>query len=112
MKYLFFTIAFYWLVACQTPQPSSDSKPVSISNKGVNIVYDDTKTGDTALVFVHGWCINRGYWKDQVDFFKNRYRVVSVDLPGFGDSDKPIAAAYDASFFADAMIPATTSSAQ
>jgi len=88
MKYLFFTIAFYWLVACQTPQPSSDSKPVSISNKGVNIVYDDTKTGDTALVFVHGWCINRGYWKDQIDFFKNRYRVVSVDLPGFGESGK------------------------
>lgn len=28
------------------------------------------------------------------------YRAIAVDLPGFGDSDKPIAARYDAAFFA------------
>ncbi len=33
----------------------------------------------------------------------DRFRVISVDLPGFGDSDKPIGAAYDAPFFAGAM---------
>jgi len=31
------------------------------------------------------------------------YQVISVDLPGFGDSDKPIAAAYDAPYFARAV---------
>ena len=34
----------------------------------------------------------------------DRFRVVAVDLPGFGDSDKPIGASYDPRFFADAMI--------
>lgn len=28
------------------------------------------------------------------------FRVVAIDLPGFGDSDKPLAAPYDAPFFA------------
>jgi pimeloyl-ACP methyl ester carboxylesterase len=31
------------------------------------------------------------------------HRAIAVDLPGFGDSDKPIAARYDAPFFADWM---------
>jgi pimeloyl-ACP methyl ester carboxylesterase len=34
----------------------------------------------------------------------DHFRVIAVDLPGFGDSDKPIGAAHDAPFFADAMI--------
>ncbi len=34
----------------------------------------------------------------------DRFRVISVDLPGFGDSDKPIGAAYDPPFFAGAVI--------
>jgi pimeloyl-ACP methyl ester carboxylesterase len=31
------------------------------------------------------------------------YRVIAVDLPGFGDSDKPIGAPYDAPWFADTI---------
>jgi pimeloyl-ACP methyl ester carboxylesterase len=31
-------------------------------------------------------------------------RVIAVDLPGFGDSDKPLGGAYDASFFARGVI--------
>jgi pimeloyl-ACP methyl ester carboxylesterase len=32
------------------------------------------------------------------------YRVVAVDLPGFGESDKPIAAPYDAPWFARSVV--------
>jgi pimeloyl-ACP methyl ester carboxylesterase len=31
-------------------------------------------------------------------------RMIAADLPGFGDSDKPLAAAYDAKFFSRAVI--------
>lgn len=66
---------------------AAPEKPV-IENKGVKIAYKDTGKGDTTLVFVHGWAINQSYWDNQVAFFKDRYRVVTLDLPGFGESGK------------------------
>ena len=38
-----------------------------------------------------------------VNHLADDYEVISVDLPGFGDSDKPIAAAYDAPYIAPAV---------
>jgi pimeloyl-ACP methyl ester carboxylesterase len=60
----------------------------TVDDRGVHIDYMDTGRGDTTLVFVHGWCLNKTYWSHQVDFFKGSYRVVTVDLPGFGESGK------------------------
>ena len=34
---------------------------------------------------------------------RRRWRVIAVDLPGFGESDKPLGAAYDAPYFAGAV---------
>ena len=41
---------------------------------------------DTTLLFVHGWCINKEYWKEQSAYFCDNYKVVTLDLPGFGQS--------------------------
>ncbi|MDB4902372.1 MAG: Pimeloyl-ACP methyl ester carboxylesterase [Mucilaginibacter sp.] len=65
-----------------------DAKPLKITDKGVNIAYTDNGKGDTTLLFVHGWCINKTYWTNQVKYFGDKYRVVTVDLPGFGESGK------------------------
>lgn len=59
---------------------------IAISNNGVSINYDMCGEGDTTLLFVHGWCINHSYWEAQVKEFCPRYRVVSIDLPGYGES--------------------------
>jgi len=61
---------------------------VKIENNGVSIDYEDSKIGDTTLLFVHGWGINKTYWANQFDFFSKKYRVVTVDLAGFGKSGK------------------------
>jgi pimeloyl-ACP methyl ester carboxylesterase len=53
---------------------------------GVNITYDTKGEGKPALVFVHGWANNRSIWNDQVTHFSDRYRVVTIDLAGFGES--------------------------
>jgi pimeloyl-ACP methyl ester carboxylesterase len=39
-----------------------------------------------AIVLVHGWCLNRTLWTYQEEALSHEFRVVSVDLPGFGDS--------------------------
>jgi pimeloyl-ACP methyl ester carboxylesterase len=67
-------------------KPANDH--IKISDNGVNIAYTDTGKGDTALLLVHGWGLNKGYWTSQVNYFSKRFRVIAIDLPGFGESGK------------------------
>ena len=46
--------------------------------------------GDTTLLFLHGYVESLLAWRAQVDHYRGRYRVVAVDVPGFGESDKPV----------------------
>lgn len=55
---------------------------------GLAIVCEVRGKGDTALVFLHGWCGDRAYWKHQVDAFASDYRVVTLDQAGHGESGK------------------------
>ena len=66
--------------------PSDASTHTVLSPDGVSIRYDDLGAGDTALVFVHGWSCDRGYWSEQLEHFARSHRVVNVDLAGHGDS--------------------------
>jgi pimeloyl-ACP methyl ester carboxylesterase len=56
------------------------------------------------VLAIHGLGGTKGSFLLTAAALADRFRVVAVDLPGFGDSDKPIGAAYDARFFAHAMI--------
>ena len=38
------------------------------------------------LVFVHGYLAGAGIWREQLDFFQDRFHVLAPNLPGFGDS--------------------------
>ena len=56
------------------------------------------------VVALHGLGGTKGSFLPTVAALEPRFRVIAVDLPGFGDSDKPIGAAYDPRFFARAVI--------
>jgi pimeloyl-ACP methyl ester carboxylesterase len=71
-----------------TNKKMTTSQKITIENEGVNIDYTDSKTGDTVLLLIHGWAINQTYWDKQVAYFSKNYRVITVDLPGFGKSGK------------------------
>ena len=59
-------------------------------------------TGDPVLC-LHGLGGTKASFMPTVRGLADRHRVIAADLPGFGESDKPIAAAYDAPYFAGAV---------
>ncbi len=58
----------------------------AISADGVSIAYEVRGEGEPALVFIHGWCCDRSYWKEQLPHFAEKYKVVAIDLAGHGES--------------------------
>jgi pimeloyl-ACP methyl ester carboxylesterase len=58
------------------------------SADGVSISYETAGKGDVAVVFVHCWTCNRGFWDRQVEHFSPQYQVVFLDLAGHGESGK------------------------
>ena len=69
---------------------------------GNRIHYQSYGKGREALVLIHGWTCNLDYWRDQVPDFARRNRVIAIDLPGHGQSDKP-QVAYSMDLFARAV---------
>ena len=57
---------------------------------GLNINYLDfgNKKGD-AIVLLHGWGQNISMMQMLGEPFKDKYRIIVVDFPGFGGSDEP-----------------------
>jgi len=74
------------LVSCNSAVDRKENVTAKVNN--TTIAYNQYGNGDTTLLFVHGWCINKEYWDDQSKYFSDRYKVVTLDLPGFGESDK------------------------
>ena len=55
---------------------------------GVPIHYSVQGKGEPALVFIHCWSCDRHLWESQVRVFAKTNRVVTIDLPGHGESGK------------------------
>lgn len=66
-------------------QTANDTAVVT-SSDGVPIHYAVQGEGDTALVFIHCWSCDRRLWDNQVAEFSKTNRVVTIDLPGHGES--------------------------
>src|SRR5215217_7796175 len=56
--------------------------------------------GPETVLCLHGLGGTKASFLPTIAALSGHYRVVAMDLPGFGESDKPIGAAYDADWFA------------
>jgi len=59
-----------------------------LARDGVELRYEETG-GGPPMVFVHGWTCDSSHFAPQAAHFSQRYRCISVDLRGHGESDKP-----------------------
>jgi 3-oxoadipate enol-lactonase len=59
-----------------------------ISINGNNLYYEEHGEGDP-LIFIHGLGSSTQDWESQVPEFSKSYRVITLDLRGHGQSDKP-----------------------
>ncbi|MDB9311525.1 alpha/beta hydrolase [Spirulina sp. CS-785/01] len=61
-----------------------------ITISGVSHSYDFTSpvadSDAPVLVFLHGWLLSRCYWQPLVEQLRDRYRCLTYDLRGFGES--------------------------
>ncbi len=63
---------------------------VSRTPGAVKLAYDKVDGDRQPLVFIHGWCCDRGYVAPQADYFARAgHAVLSPDLRGHGASDAP-----------------------
>ena len=73
-------------------------KDAGLTIKSVNIpdfkiVYAEGGTGET-VIMVHGFGLNKDAWLAVAKHLTPNYRVIIPDLPGFGESSKPLNAKY------------------
>src|SRR5262245_41584751 len=87
----------------QSPQ-ASEAKPDDHFAKldAMRVHYQNYGKGKDALVFVHGWTCNLTFWKANIPAFADQTRVIAIDLPGHGQSDKP-QVTYSMDLFASAI---------
>jgi pimeloyl-ACP methyl ester carboxylesterase len=64
----------------------NEADNVAISSDGVKISFEQQGKGKPAIIFVHGWSNNRSVWDAQMAHFSKKYKVIAVDLAGFGES--------------------------
>ncbi len=70
----------------QSINNKNQEKMITINNESTAISYIEKGTGPKTLLFLHGWCINKNYWEEQINYFSQNYKVIALDLPGFGKS--------------------------
>jgi len=79
----------------------SESKFVDVDHLKVH--YTNYGKGETALVFVHGWACDETVWTDQAPTLAEEIRVITIDLPGHGQSEKPTTISYDKDLYTRAI---------
>lgn len=100
MKFTFYMIFASLLIACTPGQNKLEDQKISTNNEvtidaidkivrssdQVDVSYSIYGSGEPTIVLIHGWACDKSYWNKQIDYFKNNYKVIAIDLGGHGKS--------------------------
>ena len=92
-----------FLAATSGDQSEGRMRFRSIATRTYRLSVLEAGTGPAVLA-LHGLGATKGSFLPTVLALSRDFRVVAVDQPGFGDSDKPIRVPYDPRFFAASAI--------
>jgi len=56
------------------------------------------------IVLLHGWGLNSGVWQGVVETLAKQYRVITVDLPGFGENVDCLPSRYSLANISDMIV--------
>lgn len=76
---------------------------VAASVDGIPLHFTVTGKGPATVIFVHGWTCDETSWSEQTPALAARYRTVTVDLPGHGQSGSPKDGKFSMDLFARAV---------
>ncbi|ESR58854.1 alpha/beta-Hydrolases superfamily protein [Citrus sinensis] len=84
----------YFSVDEQMKEKQSSEEPYEVKNsmwnwRGYSIRYQYSGSTGPALVLVHGFGANSDHWRKNIMVLAKSHRVYSIDLIGYGYSDKP-----------------------
>lgn len=71
------------------PQPQVQYLDVGVPGAPLRLAYQDTGSG-RPLLLLHGFGASTYTWRRLVPLLDDHYRVIAVDMKGFGQSDKPL----------------------
>ena len=77
-----------------------ESKRIEVN--GLSLHCLEAGTGEPVLL-LHGWPTNAQLWRHVLGIASRHRRVIALDLPGFGESEKPLGVRYTYQFYADAI---------
>lgn len=77
--------------------------PVHMALDDPQVAYIDVGEGPETLVLVHGMASNMGFWRYNVPALAEHYRVIALDLPGYGRSGRRADHAYTLTSYARAI---------
>ncbi|WP_085035714.1 alpha/beta fold hydrolase [Ensifer aridi] len=70
-----------------TKAPKAGAAPLSRKTSASGAAYFEAGTGET-LILIHGVGMRLEAWAPQIEAFSKTYRVIAVDMPGHGGSEK------------------------
>jgi pimeloyl-ACP methyl ester carboxylesterase len=94
MRRIFFIAFLLAASSCATLPRASFKKlayPMPVSHlrvDGIEIAFSDAGVGSPTLLLIHGLGSYMPVWQRNLDALSAQHRVVAIDLPGYGKSDK------------------------